>query len=29
MFGELNVIPIADLRHTPEEVGGSVERSNH
>ena len=25
MFGEMNVIPIADLRHTPEEVGGSVD----
>ena len=25
MFGEMNVIPIDDLRHTPEEVGGSVE----
>jgi len=25
MFGEMNAIPIADLRHTPEEVGGSVE----
>jgi len=25
MFGEMNVIPIADLRHTSEEVGGSVE----
>src|SRR5260370_36185456 len=26
MFGEMNAIPIADLRHTPEEVGGSVDR---
>ena len=25
MFGEMNVIPIADLRHTPEEVGCSVD----
>jgi len=25
MFGEMNVIPIDDLRQTPEEVGGSVE----
>jgi hypothetical protein len=25
MFGEMNVVPIIDLRHTPEEVGGSVD----
>ncbi len=25
MFGRMNVIPIVDLRHTPEEVGGSVD----
>jgi hypothetical protein len=25
MFGEMNAIPIADLRHTPEEVGCSVD----
>jgi hypothetical protein len=25
MFGEMNVIPIANLRHAPEEVGGCVE----
>jgi len=25
MFGKMNVIPIVDLRHTPEEVGGSVD----
>jgi hypothetical protein len=25
MFGEMNVIPIADLRHTQEEMGGSVD----
>lgn len=25
MFGEMNVIPIVDLWHTPEEVGGSVD----
>ena len=25
MFGKMNVIPIADLRHTPEEVGGFVD----
>jgi hypothetical protein len=25
MFGEMNVVPIVDLRHTPEEVGGSVD----
>jgi len=25
MFGEMNVVPIADLRYTPEEVGGSVD----
>lgn len=24
MFGEMNVVPIVDLRHTPEDVGGSV-----
>ncbi len=25
MFGEMNVVPIIDLRHAPEEVGGSVQ----
>lgn len=25
MFGEMNVIPIINLRHAPEEVGGSVD----
>jgi hypothetical protein len=25
MFGEMNVVPIIDLRHTPEEVGGSID----
>ena len=25
MFGEMNVVPIVDLRHAPEEVGGSVD----
>jgi hypothetical protein len=25
MFGEMFVVPIIDLRHTPEEVGGSVD----
>jgi hypothetical protein len=25
MFGEMNVVPIIDLQHTPEEVGGSVD----
>jgi hypothetical protein len=25
MFGKMNVIPIVDLRHTPEDVGGSVD----
>ena len=25
MFGEMNAIPIADLRHAPGEVGGSVD----
>jgi len=25
MFGEMNVVPIVDLRHTPEQVGGSVD----
>jgi hypothetical protein len=24
MFGRMNVVPIADLRHAPEDVGGSV-----
>jgi hypothetical protein len=27
MFGEMNVVPIVDLRHAPEEVGGSVDRA--
>jgi hypothetical protein len=25
MFGVMNVIPIADLRHAPEEVGGTID----
>ena len=25
MFGEMNVVSVVDLRHAPEEVGGSVE----
>jgi hypothetical protein len=25
MFGEMNVVPIIDLRRTPEEVGGSID----
>jgi hypothetical protein len=25
MFGEMNVVPIVDLRHAPEEVGGAVD----
>jgi len=25
MFGEMNVVPVVDLQHAPEELGGSVE----
>lgn len=27
MFGEMNVVPIIDLRQAPEEIGGSVDRA--
>jgi len=27
MFGEMNVVSVVDLRHSPDEVGGSVEEA--